>query len=132
MDDPPTAFPTLPFGTVMQMANQELVEIARRSEPSVLRERSYKGLSQENWIAEVSSELAARCPVMAYIFSTLLQSDIYPHKKLPASSLIYGIIMFLRCHELSRIQRVNTILLTQGNASTNVSTCVHAGSIFNL
>jgi hypothetical protein len=123
--DPTKMFHTLPFGTVMQMADQELVEVARRSEPSILRNRSYKGMSLENWIADVNSELASRCPMVAYIFSTLLQSDVYPQKKLPAASLIYGIIMFLRCHELSMIQRINTILLTQGNASTNVSSLLN-------
>ena len=122
MDDPSTAYHTSPFKTVLEMANQELFEIARRSDPSVLRERSYKGMSQDNWMMEVNSELSTRCPIVSCIVTTLLQTDCYPEKKLPAACLIYGIIMFLRCHELSRIRRINTILLTQGSASTNVST----------
>ena len=105
----------------MKMADQELVEIARRSEPSVLRKRSYNGMSQENWMKEVNVESSTRCPIVSCIFETLLQTDCYPEKKLPALCLIYGIIMFLRCHELSRVQRINTILLTEGNASTKVS-----------
>ena len=108
----------------MKMANQELVEIGRRSEPSVLRERSYNGMSQINWMAEVNAELSTRCPIVSYVLETFLQTDCYPEKKLPALCLIYGIIMFLRCHELSRAQRINTILLTKGNASTKVSVCM--------
>ena len=55
------------------------------------------------------------------ILSGLLKSSISPEKKNLAICLIYGIIMFLRCHELSRIQRINSVLLTQGQASVNVS-----------
>ena len=105
----------------MSKANEELVEISRRSEPSVLRKRSYEGMSDENWMTEVMNELSTRCPVVSDILSKLLDIMYLPEKKIPAACLIYGIIMFMRCHELSRIQRINTILLTQGHASTNVS-----------
>ena len=105
----------------MQSANTELKNVARRDTPSVLRNRSYGGLSQENWMAQVQEELSARCPTVAKILSTLLDCDFScPEKKLPPMCLIYGIIMFQRCHELSKIQRINTVLLTEGNAKTNV------------
>ena len=81
-------------------------------------------MSQINWMTEVNVELSTRCPIVSSILETLLQTDYYPEKKFPALCLIYGIIMFLRCHELSRTQRINTILLTEGNASTKVSVCV--------
>ena len=106
---------------ILDKASAELVEIARRSEPSVLRKRSYNGLSDEYWMKEVTNELSTRCPMVASILSKLLDSTYYQEKKIPATCLIYGIIMFMRCHELSRIQRINTVLLTQGQASTNVS-----------
>ena len=105
----------------MSKANEELVEIARRSKPSVLRKRSYEGMSNENWKTEVMNELSTRCPVVSDILSKLLDIMYLSEKKIPAACLIYGIIMFLRCHELSQIQRINTILLTQGHASTTVS-----------
>ncbi len=103
------------------MADGELVDVARRDPPSVLRKRSYGGLCQENWMTEVASELTTRCPTVAKILSTLLDCDLTnPGKKLPPICLLYGIITFLRCHELSRIQRINTVLLVQGKAATNV------------
>lgn len=67
------------------------------------------------------NELSTRCPVVKKILSSLLQYSYDVEKKTPAISLIYGIIMFLRCHELSRIQRINSVLLTHGQASVNVS-----------
>lgn len=105
----------------LEMANKELTEIARRSEPSVLRKRSYEGMCEENWMTQITHELSSRCPVVKDILSKLLDITHHPEKKIAAMNLIYGILMFLRCHELSRIQRINTILLTQGHASTDVS-----------
>ena len=73
-------------------------------------------------MAEVTGELSTRCPTDAEILSTLLGCDLaFPGKHLPPICLIYSIIMFMRCKELSRIQRINTILLTDGRATTNVS-----------
>jgi hypothetical protein len=108
---------------VLDKANKELVEVARRSEPSVLRNRAYDGMSADSWMSEVLEELAIRCPVTNNILSVLFESTIYLDKKRPAICLIYGIMMFLRCHELSRIQRINSVLLIEGRASVNVSHC---------
>ena len=108
------------LSNVLTVANKELIEIARRSDASVLRQRFYDGLSSEDWMSDVSKEMATRCPVVNEILSSLLECSIYPDKK-PAVCLIYGIMMFLRCHELSRIQRINSVLLIQGQASANVS-----------
>ena len=95
--------------------------MARRSDSSVLRQRGYDGLAAEGWMAEVQKELEARCPIVKDILCGLLESEIFPEKKSPAICLIYGIMVFLRCDELSRIQRINSVLLAQGQASTNVS-----------
>ena len=53
--------------------------------------------------------------------AALLDTNIQPETKHSAICLIYGIVMFLRCHEISRIQRINFTLLIQGQASVNVS-----------
>ena len=107
---------------MLKVADTELMNVARRDMPSVLRNRSYEGLCQDNWMAEVTSEISTRCPTVAQILSTLLGCDLaVPEKSLPPICLIYGIIMFMKCKELSRIQRINTVLLTEGKATTNVS-----------
>ena len=94
----------------MSKANEELVEISRRSEPSVLRKRSYEGMSDENWMTEVMNELSTRCPVVSDILSKLLDIMYLTEKKIP----------------------INTILLTQGHASTNVSSnCLFMLILYN-
>ena len=105
---------------VIDKANKELVEVARRGEPSVLRERLFKCLVAKIWMSEVKEELAIRCPVVNSILSVLLDTRHCQDKKEPALCLIYSIIMHLRCHELSRVQWTNSIL-TSGQASVNVS-----------
>ena len=93
---------------VLSVADKEIVEVARRSDPSTLRKRSYDEMSAEDWMSEVHKELSTRYPTVSHILSSLLDSNRYPEKKNPAMCLIYGIIMFLRCHELSPIQRINS------------------------
>lgn len=106
---------------ILETANNELVEVARRSEPSVLRKRSYDGLSERTWMNEILTEMSTRCPAVFSLLSTLLDYPTNPYKKLPPLCLIYTIMMFMRCHELSRIQRINSILLIDGQADINVS-----------
>ena len=118
---------------VLSVANKELIEVARRSDPSVLRQRDYGGLSSECWMSDILKEIESRCPIVHKILCSLLESDICPDKKKPGICLIYGIMMFLRCHELSRVQRVNSILLAQSHASVNVSfaSCPHSIFVFD-
>ena len=78
-------------------------------------------MSAETWVSEVITELSTRCPTVYQILASLLESSYHPERKTPAMCLIYGIIMYLRCHELSRIQRINSVLLIRGQASVNVS-----------
>ena len=73
------------------------------------------GISAGSGMSEVLKELGTMCPVTNINLSALLENYIYPEKKNPAICLIYGIIMMsLRLHELSRIQRINSILLIEG------------------
>jgi hypothetical protein len=80
----------------MKAANTELMNVARRDMPSVFQNRSYGGLCQKNWMAEVNSELCSRYPTVAKILLMLLDCDlISPGKKLPLMCLIYGIIIII-------------------------------------
>ena len=106
--------------TVLDEVNKEMLEVARRSNPSVLGQRGYDGMSAEDWMSNTINELLTRTVVYS-ILCSLLERDFHPKKKSPTLCLIYAVIMFLWCHELSQIQRINTVLLIQGKASVNVS-----------
>ena len=73
---------------MLDKETKELIEVARRTEPSVLRQRDYDGMSKDSWMSEVLEELATRCPVTNRILAALLESSINPEKKLTAICLI--------------------------------------------
>ena len=98
----------------------ELREIARRETKSVLRERAYTGLSSFTF-EEILSEMQSLCPTVLKVLSLMVQLDLDREKNTPPLALIYGIVMFKRFHELSRLQRLNTVLLSDGNASKEIS-----------
>ena len=110
---------------ILETMNKELINVARRSEPSVLRKRTYDGLSESTWMDEVLNEITTRSPTVSDTLCMLLEYPLNSQKKLPSMCLIYGIIMFLRCHELSRIQRINSVLLSQVNTQVSFVTFCH-------
>ena len=86
----------------------------------MLRQRGFDGVSADSWMSEVLEELAIRCPLTNNILSGLLEYHHPPRKEACCYLFDLWHMMFLRCHELRRIQRVNSILLI-GQASVNVS-----------
>ena len=61
---------------VLREANKELVNIARRDEPSVLRDRTCGGLAQETWMVAILNELSTKCPAIAEILSSFLDCSM--------------------------------------------------------
>lgn len=111
---------------VLVKLDMELREVARRSTNSVLRDRGYPGLSTFTF-EEILKEMQSLCPTVFRILSNMLQLDLNPEKNSAPLALVYGIVMFKRFHELSRIQRLNTVLLADGNASKEVSLLFNNG-----
>jgi hypothetical protein len=50
----------------------------------------------------------------------MLEYEHGNEKKQATFALVYAIIMFRRCHELSKLQRINTVLLIEGGATQQV------------
>ena len=94
--------------------------MTRRGTNSVLRSRGYVGMSTLNF-PEIIKEIQTLCPTVFTVLSHMILLDQNPEKRTAPLALLYGLIVFQRCHELSRIQRVNTVLLTEGDASQEVS-----------
>lgn len=99
--------------------DKELVNAARRETSSVLRARGYDAMSTLSF-TEIIKEIQTLCPTVFSFLSHMIFLSGSPENKTVPLALIYGIIMFNRCKEMSRIQRVNTVLLTEGDASTEV------------
>ena len=98
--------------------NTELVEVARRENNSVLREQHFNGLASFDF-TEIERDIKTSCPLFYQFLHTAIDYEHDTEKKQAALALIYGIIMFRRCHELSK-HRVNSVLLIVGGATLQV------------
>ena len=85
----------------------------------MLRANDFHGLTNFTF-GEVINEMKTYCPTFYQLLSAMIETDYGTERKEAASVLIYAIIMFKRCHELSKIQRVNTLLLIEGGATMQV------------
>ena len=90
--------------------NSELVEVARRENNSVLRNRDFN----------LASLPVTSCPLFYQFLHTAIEYEHDTEKKQAAFVLVYSIIMFRRCHELSKQQRVNSVLLMESGATLQV------------
>lgn len=105
---------------VCKTINEEMKNMCRRSENSVLGKRGYEGLSDMTW-QEIYVEIENKCPTTLQFLFTLVNGN--SEEKMTPICLLYSIPMFLRFPELSRLQRLNTILLTDGGVNKMVSFC---------
>ena len=79
---------------------------------------------------DVLEEMKSRCPTLWRMLSRILDYRLQPSNTAPIC-MIYGIIIMLGNRpELSRIQRINSVLLMQGQATIQVQNIIL--SWFNL
>ena len=109
----------LSFDEALKKMQSELRDVARRETNSKLRMRDFDGLSAFLPV-QIINELKTRCPVTYKILSEMMELDIFTEKKIPPLTLVYAVIMFKRCHELSYVQRINSIILADSGANTEV------------
>ena len=84
---------------------------------SFLRDRGFPGMSI-TLKEDIIKEVAMQCPTVFKLLSQMIQLSLNYDKKTAPLALIYGIIMLRRCKEMSRAQRVNTVLLDDGGVFT--------------
>ena len=82
--------------------NSELVEVARRENNSVLRDRDFNGLASLSF-SDIETEIETSCPLFYQFLHTAIEYEHDTEKKQAAFVLVYSIIMFRRCHELSKL-----------------------------
>lgn len=91
-----------------------------RTEKSVLGKHGYEGLSDKIW-QEIYVEIENKCLTTLQFLVTLVNGN--SEGKMAPICLLYSIPMFLHFPELSRLQRLNTILLTDGVVNKMVGFC---------
>ena len=102
--------------------------------PSVLRtsREDQKNLTSFTWM-EILHEMKDRAPDVLDFLVTIAVPKLNDDGKqvLPLCDA-YGILMNLRCRELSLVQRINTVVLETGSATKKVINDLFIGEIVNL
>ena len=103
---------------ILQELNEKCTELCKKNTPSILRKNQYPDMVGFDWNS-ILNEISQRCPLLLDVLATTIGSKLTP-KTIPSICLCYGILMQKRNHDLSLIQRINTILLAEGNAKKQV------------
>jgi hypothetical protein len=100
---------------------QQCKKLCARSSPSVLRKNGFSGMTEFDW-PNLISEMTTNCPLLLdVILAAMNHEPTEPINNIaPRIGMCYAIIMQTRNHELSLVQRMNTILLAEGNARKKV------------
>ena len=101
--------------------DEECKHLCLRSEPFELRMNKFCDMVGFEW-QKLSSEMSSRCPFLLDVLLIVMnKSKEELTQIIPRLGLCYAILMQTRKRELSLVQRLNTVLLTHGNAKKEVS-----------
>lgn len=105
---------------VLTHVDRECSMLCWRQQPSELRNNDFPNMNTFSW-EKLTNEMANRCPVLLDVLLTAMgYSKENIDKIAPRLSMCYAILMQTRNHELTLVQRLNTILMTNGNAKKQV------------
>lgn len=106
---------------ILQQLDSDCTELCKKNNPSILRQKGFEDMVNLDW-NKVLQEMSSRCPVLFEVMKTVVKKQNLQNHVAPLC-MCYGILFQKRNHELSLIQRVNTILLAEGNAKKQVNKC---------
>ena len=103
---------------LLQELDDHCTDLCTKTTPSILRKNQYPDMVNFDW-NNVLNEISHRCPLLLEVMCTVVDSTTKPNV-VPAIGLCYSILMQKRNHDLSLVQRINTILLSEGHAKKQV------------
>lgn len=104
---------------ILEQLDTDCTELCTKRNASVLRKNDYDNMVSLDW-SVIMKEIASRCPILYDIMKTVVKKPNLTNH-IPPICICYGILLQQRNHELSLIQRINTVLLSEGNAKKQVS-----------
>lgn len=104
---------------MMDQLDQDCFNLCSRTQPSILRNNDYAGMIAFDWQALVL-EMKDRCSLLLRVLLTVMGVSEEYDKINPRLGLCYAILMQSRNHELSLVQRICTVILTEGHAKKEV------------
>ena len=96
-------------------------ELCKKKSPSLLRPNQYPDMVNFDWKA-VLLEMSKRCPLLLDVMASSVGLSLRNKPDvIHAIGLCYSILTQKRNHDLRLIQRIDTILLSEGKAKKQVS-----------
>ena len=108
--------------SVLRELDKECIKLCTKSEPSELRKNSFENMAAFNW-KKLALEMSNRCPFLLDFLLTVMKKKKEDQNDdiLPRLGLCYSILLQTRNRELSLVQPLNTVLMTNGNAKKEVN-----------
>ncbi len=105
---------------ILHELDQECVKLCTKSEPSELQKNCFDDMAAFDW-KKLASEMSSRCLfLLDLLLAVMKKTKEDLNDILPRLGLCYSILMQTRNRELSLVQRLNTVLMTNGNAKKEV------------
>ena len=96
---------------------------SRKENKSLLLDNSYEGIKEFSF-KPLWNEVIKHHPLLADLFMTMTKQRCHPNNAseeiIVKGCFVYSIIMHSRWHELSLMQRLNTVLIIEGGCSKQV------------
>ena len=105
---------------VLHELDKECVKLCKKCEPSELRKNSFGNMAAFDW-KKLASEMSSGVRFLLNLLLVVMKKtkeDL--NEILPRLGLCYSILMQTRSRELSLVQQLNTVLMTNGNAKKEV------------
>mgnify|MGYP002803526002 CR=1 FL=1 len=105
---------------LLQELDKNCTKLCSKKSGSILRRKDYTDMVEFQW-GSLFQEMSRRCSFLRDVFVTVAKCSNKSRDPEPPICLCYSILLQQRNHELSLVQRINTVLLSEGNAKKMVN-----------
>ena len=104
---------------LLQGLDKACTKLCVKKGGSILRNKTYPGMIEFEWDL-LLREMSDRCPFLRDVLVTVAKCANKSRNHIPPICLCYAILLQQRNRDLNLVQRINTILLSEGNAKKQV------------
>ncbi len=90
----------------------------------MLQNNESENIVNFDWLI-ILDELQNRCPFLLEVLNTVTTKKKPQSELAPRIGIVYAILMLQRNHELSLVQRINTLIMTEGNPKNRSSKYIY-------
>lgn len=105
---------------LLQELDENCTKLCSKKNGSILRNKDYTDMVKFQW-SSLFQEMSSRCSFLREVLVTVAKCSNKSRDPEPPICLCYSILLQQRNHELSLVQRINTVLLSEGNAKKMVN-----------